>query len=336
MHPLTPQEVVSTVREIGALPQTMATVLKVLDNPDSSADEIANVINRDVALTSRVLKMVNSVRYGRSRKVSHVSEAVRVMGLNSIKVLTLSSSVFGIKPEDDLFEQLNIKRIWRHFIETAIVARNIAEEAGYRDPEEAFIAGLLHDIGIVIMMLHFKDDFLTVIKNLEKSNAGIIAAETGQWSFTHCDVGAAMAETWKLPPRVIHVIKHHHNITSPAIIPEDDLLNAIVAAADRIAFGPFDHYTTGVEDDIRFVQTARDKIQLDHETLKNIRKRSLIQSIELANYLELDAGDIIEVLTDANDCLADLYFSLEQVLIEKNQLENRLNLQNPKLETQPA
>ncbi|MBN2225728.1 MAG: HDOD domain-containing protein [candidate division Zixibacteria bacterium] len=323
MHPLTPQDVVSAVKEIGALPQTLATVLKVVDNPDSRADDIAAVINCDVSLTSRVLKMVNSVRYGRSRKVAHVSEAVRVMGLNSIKVLTLSSSVFGIRPDDELFQQLNIKRIWRHFIETAIVARNIAEDIDYRDPEEAFVTGLLHDIGIVIMMLHFKKDYLGVIETLKAKRTGVISAELELWPFTHCDVGAAIAESWKLPSRVIHVIRHHHDISSPAIIPDDDLLNAIIAAADRIALGPFDHYTSGVEDDIMFVQTAREKIGLNHETLKNVRKKSLIQSIELADYLELDAGDVIEVLADANDRLAELYFSLEQILIDKNALENR-------------
>ncbi len=329
MHPLTPHDIVTSVSEIGALPQTMATVLKVIDNPTAGTDEIAAIINRDVALTTRVLKMVNSVRYGRSRKVAHVSEAVRVMGLNSIKVLTLSSSVFGIRPDDELFQQLNIKRIWRHFIETAIVARNIAEEIDYRDPEEAFIAGLLHDIGIVIMMLHFKRDYLTVIEKLNDQQSGIISAESELWMFTHCDVGAAIAESWKLPSRIIHVIKHHHDITSPAIIPDDDILNAIIAAADHIALGPFDHYTSGVEDDIMFIQTARRKIDLNHEALKNVRKKSLIQSIELADYLELDAGDIIEVLADANDRLADLYFSLEQILIEKNALENRLASQTP-------
>ncbi|UCD17843.1 MAG: HDOD domain-containing protein [Candidatus Zixiibacteriota bacterium] len=329
MARISAEDVVSAVREIGVLPQTMVTILRAFDNPDASTKDIAAVINRDISLTTRVLRMVNSVRYGRSRKVTRVSEAVRVMGLNSIKVLTLSSSIFGIKPDEKLFGQLNIKRIWRHFIETAVSASNIASECGYPDPEEAFIAGILHDIGIVLMLLHFRERYVEVVRGLEQNRKGIVSAEKELLGFTHCEVGAQIAEGWKLPPRLIHVIRNHHDINSPAIIHIDAMLNDIIATADRIALGPFDYSSSGVEEDILFTRKACAKLKMKSRVVNQIRKSSLMQSIELAKYLELDAGDIIDILADASNRLADLYYSLEQALVEESAMEEEVKSAAP-------
>ena len=130
----TPKDIISGISEIGSLPQTLAAVLKALNDPRAGADEIAGLISRDISLTSRILRLVNSAQFGRRRKVTRVSEAVMVMGLNSVKVLTLSSSVFGMVTDKELLQKCNVKRIWRHLIETASNARSIATQINYRDP----------------------------------------------------------------------------------------------------------------------------------------------------------------------------------------------------------
>ncbi len=322
MNTDSPKKIVSSIHEIGSLPQSLAAVLKALNNPASGMNEIAGVISKDVSLTTRVLKMVNSAQYGRHHKVSKVSEAVKVMGLNSIKMLTLSSSVFGMIPDKELADRCDIKRIWRHLIETATTARRIADETGYADKEEAFVAGILHDLGIIIMLLYYKEKYLDVIDTMKAERKCLTDVEKENFAFTHCDIGAEMVNSWKLPPQLAFVVGNHHRFDHKGLMPEDAELNNIIALADRLTLGPFDEYYPEVEENILFIRSACAKLNLNIQTANNIRKDSIHQAIELAQYLELDVGEIINILTEANERLAELYFSLENLYLERQQVQN--------------
>ena len=317
MSTTTPKELISKIHEIGSLPQSLAAVLKVLNNPLAGADEIAGVISKDVALTTRVLKMVNSAQYSRRHKVSKVSEAVVVMGLNSIKMLTLSSSIFGMIPDKEISEKLDIKRIWRHLIETATSARQIAEAIGYRDPEEAFVAGILHDLGIIIMLLYYKEKYLEVVDIMKNDRHGLSAAEKKAFGFTHCEIGAEMINAWKLPPRLAFVVQHHHQFDASGLMPEDTDLNNIISLADRMTLEPFDNCYPELEQNIMFIRSSSAGMNLDLETVNIIRKDSIHQALQLAEYLDLEVGEIIDILTEANERLAEMYFSLEKLYIDR-------------------
>jgi putative nucleotidyltransferase with HDIG domain len=319
------KDIIAEISQIGSLPQTLAAVLKVINNPKSNADEIADVVSRDVALTSRVLRMVNSAHAGRRRKVTKVSEAVIVMGLNSIKVLTLSSSVFALVTDQELLRKCNIKRIWRHLIETATNAKSIAVSVKYREPEEAFVAGIMHDIGIVVMLLYFKEKYLDLYERMKKDRKGIIQAEIDVFGMTHAEVGAEMINFWKIPPAFAYAALNHHALDSQAIIAEDATLNDIVALADRLSMGPFDDYFPDIEENLIFIQNACQRLKLDAAEANRIRKEAILESIKMAEYLELDIGDILEILTEANDRLAELYFSLEKIFMEKQKLQELVN-----------
>jgi two-component system cell cycle response regulator len=318
-----PKDIIAKVTEVGSLPQTLAAVLKTINNPDAAAHDIADVISRDVSLTSRVLRMVNSAQFGRRRKVTKISEAVIIMGLNSIKVLTLSSSVFGMVADKELFERCNIKRIWRHLIETASNARSIAIEIGYKEPEEAFVAGILHDLGIILMLLYYREKYLSVVDRMNIDKKGIEAAERSMFGMTHGEVGAEMTGNWKLPSNLTYVVQNHHSLSS-GIMPEEATLNNIVALADLMTIGPFDNFAPDIERNIEFIQSACRTINLSNEAVNQIRKESILESIKLAEYLDLDIGDILEILTEANDKLAELYFSLQKIYIEKRNLQSLL------------
>jgi putative nucleotidyltransferase with HDIG domain len=319
------KDIVASISHIGSLPQTLAAVLKVINNPNSGADEIANVISRDISLTSLVLRMVNSISAGRRRKVTKISEAVVVMGLNSIKVMTLSSSVFGLVSDKQLLQKCNIKRVWRHMIETAANARSIATSIKYREPEEAFVAGILHDMGIVLMMLHYREKYLELIQKMKDDHKGILNTEKEIFGLTHTEVGAEMAIDWKLPPSLAHVAMNHHSIDAGIIIPDDAILNDIIALADRLSTEPFDEYYPDLEENIIFIQSAGKRLGLDSIEINRIRKESVMESIRLAEYLELDIGDVLEILTEANNKLAGLYFSLEKIYLEKQKLQEMIN-----------
>lgn len=325
MEKVSAQEIVSGISQIGALPQTLAAVLKVLNNPQAGAKEIADVISSDVSLTTLVLKMVNSAHYGRHRRIARISEAVTVMGVNSLKVLTLSSTVFSLMNRKDLAEKQSIKRICRHLIEVAATARRIAEESKHCDPEEAFVAGMLHDAGIIIMILYFQEKYFDLISNLSARRIGFMQAERQTFGCTHAEVGGLLIDSWKLPKRLVFVAEQHHNIDAPRIIPEDASLNDIIALADRITLGPFDEFDPDIEKNIEFNQTLTQRLKLTDESLNQIRKDSIVQSIKLAKYLDLDTGDLIDILADANSKLAELHKSLEKIYKEKQDLQKQLS-----------
>jgi len=324
----TPKDIISGISEIGSLPQTLAAVLKALNDPRAGADEIAGLISRDISLTSRILRLVNSAQFGRRRKVTRVSEAVMVMGLNSVKVLTLSSSVFGMVTDKELLQKCNVKRIWRHLIETASNARSIATQINYRDPEEAFVAGILHDIGIVILLLHYREKYLEVIAGMKEEKGGLSRAEKEILGVTHESVGAEMLNNWKLPTPLEYIVRNHHFADSAPVFGDENILNDIVALADRLSMGPFDEYFPNLEENVNFVHETCCRLNLESEAANLIRKNSILESIKMAEYLELDIGDILEILTEANEKLAELYFSLEKIYLEKRRLESMVGTES--------
>jgi HD-like signal output (HDOD) protein len=317
----TPEEVVQKTCDFGSLPQTLAAVLKVINNPKSDSDDVAEVISQDVSLTARLLRMVNSVQYGRNRKVSKISEAVVVMGLNSVKMLALSSTVFSLGSEPEQNDQYDLHRIWRHLIETAVNARSIAEAVKYREPEEAFVTGLLHDVGIILMLSYFKEQYCLLIEQMKSEDRGLCAVEKERFGFDHCQVGGELIKAWKLPPRLGFVLENHHNADKPDIVPDDDKLNEIVALADCMAMEPMDGYYPGIEENIKYACALEKKLGLSSERLAQIRKSSLLRMFDLAKNLELDIGEMLPILSQMQDRMAALYLSMEKLYTKKQKSE---------------
>jgi len=317
----TPKEIVRDICDFGSLPQTLAAVLKVINNHKSSADEVAEIISQDVSLTTRLLRMVNSVQYGRNRKVSKISEAVVVMGLNSVKMLALSSSVFSMGPKPDQDAKYDLHRLWRHLIETAVNARSIAEAINYREPEEAFVAGLLHDVGIILMLIHFKEQYCEVIEQMKSEMGGLSVVEKARFGVDHCLVGAELIKAWRLPLRFGYVVENHHNTDKPGIVPDDNELNEIVALADRMAMEPLDGYYPNIEENIKFTCNLEHKLKIDSEKLAQIRKNSVLKMFEMAENLELDIGEMHAILSQMQDRMAALYMSMEKIYTRKQKSE---------------
>jgi putative nucleotidyltransferase with HDIG domain len=316
----TPKEIISRIHEIGSLPQSLAAVLKIINDPNSDAESIANVISKDVSLTSRVLKMVNSASYSRHGKVTKISEAVMVMGLNSIRMLALSSSVFGMIPESGISHKFDIRRIWRHLIETASASKYIASLVHYKEPEEAFVAGILHDVGIIIMLLYFGEEYIDLIDQAVNSRVELPELEKETFGFNHSEIGAELVESFNLPQSFIYITLNHHNLESESEMPEETELNYIIALADRLALGPYDQYYPDMQQNIEVIRQICDEINIQYSEIENIRKISLMQSIILSEYLDLDVSNILELLTEAKAHLADMYYSVETLYKVKEKL----------------
>lgn len=209
------EELVNSIG-IPAQPKIIMEVNKELDNPDANLGSVANIINKDVSMSAKVLKVVNSAFFGLSEKVDSIECALSLMGLIHFKKIILASSL-----RETLGSSYpGIDNFWNHSMAVATIASHIAVKTGYSSPESAYTAGLFHDCGIPYLIKKYKDypelvDFaLGVVssKALSGATKSIIGIEDERYSTHHCAVGYIVAKSWNLPPHVHQSIWYHHYV----------------------------------------------------------------------------------------------------------------------------
>jgi len=196
----------SKIENINALPTvpgSFKSISSFLEKPTISLEKIGLLISQDPALTTKILKMVNSAAYGFPGRISSVSHAVMLLGLNVVKGLLLGVSVF------EIMEKM-MSGLWTHSVGCAIAAREIAGKLNIKDPEEISVAALLHDIGKVIMILEYQQEYEETIREAATAECLIYDAEKTFFTETHTVVGMWLAEKWNFPRNLVEVISYHH------------------------------------------------------------------------------------------------------------------------------
>lgn len=191
------------------MPTVASQVLVALDNPTLSAAKIANLIEQDQSLVARLLRVANSPFYGFSRKISTVELAVVVLGTNAIKEILYGLSIKRIfkKVKSSGFD---IDSFWTYSLYCGAAARVIARKLNYKLVGEAFVAGLMHDLGILIITQYFGTDFAKIKKLTTDQPISLIGAERAVLHTTHCEIGAWIGKKWNLPDRLISSLLFHH------------------------------------------------------------------------------------------------------------------------------
>jgi len=201
------------IKQLPTLPAVYYNLQKLLSDPDTSAKQIGSVIEKDQSLSSQILRIVNSAFYGFPRKISTISEGVVILGFREIHHLSLSISVIDLFKESNNANRLDHTLFWKHSLAVAICANIIARKAGVKkveNPEIAFVAGLLHDIGILILDQYLRDLFYTSFLFKKKKNLYYVDAEKEAIGFTHQEVGQFLTEYWNLPANLVLIPGHHH------------------------------------------------------------------------------------------------------------------------------
>lgn len=215
------------------LPTVAARVLEMTAEDDIDIRRIAEVVQMDQALAAKVLRTVNSSFYGLSRPCGTVRQAMVYLGLNTVKTLVLSFSlvetVDGRGADRNGF---NFTDYWRRSIHTAVAARELARRTGCWDPEEAFLAGLMQDVGVIALYRQFGVDYLEAIDAVGE-HAQTLSTERRHWNCDHAELSAAIAEHWQLPPAQVEAIRHHHDSTPASI--EYRAHARVIELAGRIA-----------------------------------------------------------------------------------------------------
>jgi putative nucleotidyltransferase with HDIG domain len=213
------------IEKINALPTVPATLRRIsatLMKPHISLEELGRLIANDPALTSKILKMVNSAAYGFPGRISSVSHATMILGLNVIKGLLLGVSVF------ELMEKTMIG-LWKHSMACTVAARSIAQKNGVKEPEEVSISGLLHDIGKPVLTLLYAEQYEKAMQEAEEEDLTVHETEARYFQASHGEIGYLLVRQWNFPPNLCSAIRYHH---TPRLSADFPLETAIVHVAD--------------------------------------------------------------------------------------------------------
>lgn len=196
-------------RTLVSLPEVFFQVNELINDPHSSAADIGRVIEKDAALTMRLLKIVNSAYYGFPSSIDTISRAITIIGIRDLRDLVLATStVNALKGLDS--EMISLEKFWRHSLYTAVTSRILASQCNDKNVERLFVAGLLHDIGTLLMYQELPELCNEAIHHVHRENIPLYQAETDIIGFNHAEVGAELATCWKLPENLIEVIRYHH------------------------------------------------------------------------------------------------------------------------------
>jgi len=298
------------------LPQTLAEILKATGDEHSSTEDLTRVILRDPALTARLLKLANSVIYGQARKVMTVNQAIVLLGFRAVKSLALSTAVYDVFSTHSDFSEKQLKVFWRHCLETATFAQLLASRINYPVQEEAFVAGLLHDIGLVILSNVFGKEYRHILRDPLR-HGGITDAEDQRLGINHADAAAFLFADWGMPDALVDAIRHHHIVGEEEDLEKADKLALLVALADRMGKHPLE---PSPATDGRIVEEKHrlaNYLNLKSDDLKNVDTWVATNLSTIAGYLEMDIGSPVEVLCDANETLFELYLEVEGLLLHR-------------------
>jgi putative nucleotidyltransferase with HDIG domain len=208
MSDLAISRVVARVQQLPSLSAVVHEVLLSFDNENVDIPSLVTKISRDQGLAARVLRVANSAFYGLSAHVSSIGEAVVVLGFYSVRSLVVAAGVINQFPHDGgrNFDRL---AFWRHAIGVGVCAKVIAARI-CQNPETAFTAGLLHDIGVLVLDAFFHPEFEQVLDYLKNSDGEVVAAESATLNLTHGAIGYEVAKRWNFPQAIQLAIRDHH------------------------------------------------------------------------------------------------------------------------------
>lgn len=222
----------SKLSAIATLPEVTAKIISTVEDPKSSAAQLHKIVSHDPALVTRILKVVNSAFYGLPGQVGSVERAIVLLGLNAVKNIAVAASLGQMFRGVKLCEGYTAKDLWTHCIAVAVVARELAKRAKLQLGEEAFLAGMIHDVGILVSLQTWPEQLRVVCERAIVSDTPFIDLENEVIGVDHQQLGKALAEKWQFPLPCQLVAGHHH---TPETLPESSrTLVSLVHIADTL------------------------------------------------------------------------------------------------------
>jgi len=228
------------VDDIPTLPSILMEVNRLMQDEEASIRNISAIIEKDQAMTTQILKLVNSSFYGFKSMIRDIPHAVVILGFNAVRNALLSVSIVKTFSQRGGAEGFDVIEFWKHSIAVAVVSRFLAEKTQLVQPDDCFVAGLLHDIGKLVLCQYFTPEFLKIWNAAQEQGITFYQAERQILPITHAQLGAHLTQRWMFPASLIEALRFHHALPKNPEHP-DQLL--ILHTADFLVYDP----TTGLE-----------------------------------------------------------------------------------------
>ena len=233
MSRATMERVEMKLTEIGSLPTIPTLLVPLLQHlcepaAEVSIDRVVKIISQDPALAAQCLRMVNSPLFGMRYPVSTVRGAVMGLGVDRVRQAAMACSLLkAFAPRG----AVRVRALWAHSLAVAMVAQKLSQEAGYPEPEQAYSAGLLHDLGILLALTACPAEFESATQAASRNHRALHLCERELSGFDHCEIGAMLARQWQFPALYHPVLRYHHEVEQA---PEHRCLVAIVSLCDLL------------------------------------------------------------------------------------------------------
>ncbi|HAC90180.1 MAG TPA: hypothetical protein DCF63_06030 [Planctomycetaceae bacterium] len=283
------------LNRLPALPQVLVRLLQEVGNENLHIRSLADLIEHDPGLTLKILAVANSSYFSRQKTVTSVAQAISMLGLEMVKMIAISTSLLQFLNKIGSIPSEYFTRFWLHSLTTALLAKALAKTTRYPVPEEAYLAGLLHDIGILVMLLTKLDAYQDLLEKQMEGEA-LIEREFALYGATHAEMGALVMERWGLDSLVVEAARHHHDPVER--IGSATELSQIVLLANALAH-------VGAETSHPALVTARALFNLSAESALKLCAEAQAEVIALAIPLGLRLQDSKEPAAGAEDAADD-------------------------------
>jgi putative nucleotidyltransferase with HDIG domain len=215
--------------QLPPFPVVASKVLAMIDDPDLSLREICRVLSDDSALATRVLSISRSPYYGQRVAPKNLLDAVKVVGFHTLRTLVIAASTQGLFTTNNAITE----KLWSHSLAVALTSRILSERVSYKDDEQAFLAGLLHDVGEMILYHGDPKGFERLIREAEQSKVSLLEREKEIYSFDHAFIGFTLLDCWNIDSEIGQAVRQHHEDREDR---RADELATIIASADCFSF----------------------------------------------------------------------------------------------------
>jgi HD-like signal output (HDOD) protein len=231
-------DAVNAISHIATLPEITLKIIELVENPRSTAQDLNKLISNDPALVARILKVVNSAFYGLPGQIGSINRAIVLLGLNAVKNIVIAASLAKLFRGGRVSPHFSAKDLWGHSIAVGVMSKMIVQKLNNTLPDEAFLAGLIHDIGILVELQAFREPLVEIAErasNAAEGSGKYIDMEVAVIGVDHQQLGAGLTSKWKFPRSFQYVTGHHHNPL--ALAPDCRWLTCVVHVADHVVAG---------------------------------------------------------------------------------------------------
>jgi putative nucleotidyltransferase with HDIG domain len=228
---MSPQELIQNLGELPPLPQVATRVIRLSANSETSTEDLQNIIGMDQALSAQLLRVANSAMFGRVREVTTLTQAIMTLGFSASRSVVLASCVKNLFNRGPVGAQE--RTLWEHALVVALTGSAFSKAMKCPATEEAFLAGLMHDIGKSVMALKFPEGYTALLRQVRDEDEDGLSLELDTFGFDHAMVGAALLASWNLAEGLRSAVRWHHDPSQA--VPEHRQLVALVALGNQVA-----------------------------------------------------------------------------------------------------